>query len=132
MQKPLMKPRHVLLACSTIGLLIMVSCTKEDKKTTDEKIQGKWQVESVVDHEHVSGLDSTDTYTGTPNDYLDFHANGKLYYSWDGDTDSVGYTLQDDTKILFDEGIGEFDIQTLTENTLKLYAKDSIYVMNPG
>ncbi len=79
-QKPFMKRSLILIFFLTS--LSVISCKKEDKeKTTIEKIQAKWTLESVVVHiaDYSVPYDTTLFQAGTANDYFDFRADGKVY-----------------------------------------------------
>jgi hypothetical protein len=122
-----MKTNKLYLSLLSVCLLTIVSCKKEDEKTTAEKIQAKWQVESTYYNDHIAGEDDSETLPGNASDYFDFRADGKLYYNLDGDADTLNYALQNDTKIILQgSGFGTvFDIQNLTDNTLELYTKEN-------
>jgi hypothetical protein len=103
------------------------ACKKSDKaQTTLEKIQGKWQVVTDVENDHIGGQDDITTYTGDPGDIIDFRADGKAYFNiiGTGDMDTLAYTVSGDTKIEF-EGT-QFDIITLTSNSFVLHDKEVI------
>ena len=107
---------------------VFVSCKKSDKKTTQltvlQRIQAKWGIESVIDHEHLTaGFDTTVTSAGTASDYVDFRSDGKVYFSFGGTSDTTTYALVGDTSILI-QLVGTYKIQTLTDNQLKLYTKE--------
>ena len=91
---------------------------KSDKaQSVLEKIQGKWQLVTDVENDHIAGQDDITRYTGGPSDISDFRADGKAYFNIIGtqDTDALGYTVSSDTKIIF--GATQFDIITLTSNS---------------
>lgn len=75
-----------------------MSC-KKDKATTLQKIQAKWSVESIIDHEHDPSFDTTITTQGVPADYIDFRNDGKVYSFLDGSRDTSAYALSGDTTI---------------------------------
>ena len=58
-----------LFAISAITLTFTLeSCKKKDTTTTLQKIQAKWAIESIIDHEYdpsSSPADVTDTYQGS-------------------------------------------------------------------
>jgi hypothetical protein len=116
-----MNIKHLFVAGASLGLFTLTACQKEEK-TAAEKVQGKWQVESVIDNEFYNGQDHKNTSLGSPDDYFDFRADGKLYSSVDGDKDTTNYAVQSDSKILVGGALG--DIQTLTSSTFKLHFKD--------
>jgi hypothetical protein len=117
-----MKLKHLLVAGASLGLLTLTACQKEEK-TTAEKLQGKWQLESVFEHIYYDVDDEErDTAYGTAADYLDFRADGKMYSFVGGDHDTTNYALQNDSKILIWDVSA--DIHTLTKNTFKIYFKE--------
>lgn len=115
---------------TSVALVLLVTfylpaCKKKDKQqTTIEKIQGKWQLESDIFNDHISGQDNITTITGGPADILDFRTDGKAYVNIGGFTDTSTYTLSGDTKIVL-AGIQTFDIITLTANSFILYNKET-------
>lgn len=126
-----MKLKHLFLACISISLLVLASCKKEDKeKTTAEKIQAKWGVETIMLHAHVDNEDTSAIQPALSTDYFEFRPDNKVNVNLYGETDTLDYVLQNDNKILIkDFGIigddGLYDIQTLTDNVLKLYTKET-------
>ena len=106
---------------------IFASCKKnKNTATTLQKIQTKWSVESVIDHEHDPSslpIDTTTTYLGVATDYVDFRNDGKVYSYFDGSADTSPYTLSGDTTIIINL-LGKFKIQSLTDHVLKLYDKE--------
>ena len=111
----------------SMALFYLPACKKSDKKqTTIEKIQGKWQLVTDVENDHIDGQDDITTYTGDPGDIIDFRADGKAYFNiiGTGDMDTLAYTVSGDTKIEF-EGT-QFDIITLTPNLFVLHDKEII------
>jgi hypothetical protein len=122
MKKFITSTALVLLAISFLS-----ACKKSNKQqTTLEKIQGKWQLVTDVENDHVNGQDDITTYTGDPGDIIDFRADGKAYFNiiGTGDMDTLAYTVSGDTKIEF-EGT-QFDIITLTSNSFILHDKEVI------
>jgi hypothetical protein len=117
----------------TSAILVLIitfylpACKKSDKaQTTLEKIQGKWQLVTDVENDHIAGQDDITTYTGGPSDIIDFRADGKAYFNIIGtqDTDTLGYTVSGDTKIVFEAT--QFDIITLTSNLFIIHDKEVI------
>lgn len=123
-----MKFKQLFIACLSVSLLTLASCKKEDKeeteKTTAEKIQARWGVDSTAVHFRIDGEDGSGTAPGESSDYFDFRSDGKLYMNLEAIeiSDTLDYALQSDTKILI-EGLGSYEIQNLTDNNLKLYTK---------
>ncbi len=101
---------------------LFAACKKKDVKlTTAEKVQGTWQLQTVVYHQFVSGVDSSYTDTGV-NSTIEFRNDGKAYSDDQGQKDTTTYTLSGDTQIIL-AGIITYDIKTLTSNSFVLYTK---------
>ncbi len=110
-----------------LAIIYLPACKKssdaQPQQTTLQKIQAKWQLQSLVENDHFSGTDHIITITGNANDYIDFRTDGKVYSSISGNMDVATYSLTgSDTKILID-GTDTFDIKTLTSNSFILYIK---------
>jgi hypothetical protein len=116
-----------LFTMSAIMLtFIFESCKKKDTATTIQKIQAKWSIESVIDHEHDPSslpIDTTVTTLGVATDYIDFRSDGKVYSFFDGSADTSAYALSGDTSIIISTS-GNLKIQSLTDHVLKLYEKE--------
>lgn len=113
-----MKKVIFILMALVIGF---TSCKKDEEKLTQEKVLGKWGVESIIFASLVSGVFDTETQPGNPADYLDFRANGKVYAMTDGDKDTLAYTIISENSIKIDDDT--FVIKALTDNSFVLYAK---------
>lgn len=109
------------------GLLfttLFVSCKKDDDttpaKTKKELIQQKWIVDkqTYIGFDGISDYDST-TYAGTATDYIDFRNNGFVYSSFQGEYDTLSYSIINDDSINIDGDA--FRITTLTENNFSIY-----------
>ncbi len=106
-----------------IGLLLFAAvllsaCKKDDPEpTTAEKLQVKWNLNSIV---------ATDYSTTPPdvitqnfiNTLLEFRTNGTLYIQGSGVSDSSTYTILSD-RYLIDDG-DSVEIVTLNSTTLQL------------
>jgi hypothetical protein len=106
-----------------------IACKKESAvpvpKTTQEKIAGKWKLESTVTNNFYSGASHIVNYTGTAADYADFRSDGKIYSFVGGSYDTAAYGIISDTKMWIDNSTDVFDIQTLTDANLKIYRKET-------
>jgi hypothetical protein len=83
--------------------------------TTAEKIQHKWDLVSIIDHNYVgtsTTLDYKDTIVIGAGNFMDFRSDNKVYSSMDGDLDTVPYQIVNDQTILFDGDV--FTISSLT------------------
>ena len=120
-----------LLSAIFISLLIgfsFSSCKKTDdkkEKTTAERIQGTWHLDTDIYHDFFENEDYYDTTKGGPNDTIEFTSDGKVNMSIDGDTESTVYEIAGDSKIII-AGNVSFDIKTLTETLLVMYSKQVI------
>ncbi len=121
--------KFIAIIC-VLPLLTIVSCKKDEKevvveKTTLEKIQAKWGLENITFKYTISSIpfDTTAIYNGISSDYFDFRTDGKAYISVDGEPDTSVYALSGDSTILFEE-FGTYQIQALTDNSLKLFTRD--------
>jgi hypothetical protein len=107
-----------------ILLLGLTGCNKEDTpQTTQQKILGKWLLQSIVSNDHYANADHIFTFPGTLSDYFDFRSDGKLYFSFSGTADTVVYSLSGDTRILI-AGTDLYDIKTLTATSFTIYKKE--------
>lgn len=118
-----------IITSAVLVLLVtfyLPACKKSDKKqTTIEKIQGKWQLQTDIDNEHLSGQDNITTITGGPADIFDFRTDGKVYSNLQGQADTSTYVLSGDTKIVI-HGFVTYDITTLTSNSFILHIKETL------
>ena len=119
-----MKTLLLLLAFAFSISSITFSCKKKDaEKTTAQKLQNKWTFIDIIDNDHYAGADHVITLKANAGDYLDFRTNNKVYSRFQSQPDTSDYKLLGDTKVVFDN-YDTLTIQTLTDNTLKMYAKD--------
>ena len=105
---------------------LCLSCKKQladdniDRSTTN-KLQGKWQVDSIVVNQYFNGTYSKASNAGTPEDYIEFRSDGRMYTSFQGYTDNSSYYVRSDTVIVI--GGDSADINELTDNKLVIYNK---------
>ncbi|MEP6615940.1 MAG: hypothetical protein ABJA57_05145 [Ginsengibacter sp.] len=120
--------KFLFIILAAMATFSMESCSKSNDKsvpvpvvTTQQKIQARWTLENYIYHEHGTNpvYDTTTVYTGTSSDYLDFKANGKVYYSLSEYSDSSTYSVIGDTT-LFISQLGNYKILSLTDHALKL------------
>lgn len=113
---------------------IVYSCKKDDKKSTSDLIQGKWNVTSVYEHYYDNGFDSRDTtvYSGTRSETIEFANNGKVYYAGSNGNGSsyrdTGVYKLDGSNLIFD-ATDTFKINSISAADLQLYSKD-VYSSN--
>lgn len=120
---------------TTLAVLVLLvtfylpACKKKDKQqTTLEKIQGIWQIDTVIQNDHISSEDNIDTLAGDPGNIADFRTDGKVYLNIQSEADTSTYNLISDTKIVLDQAtINEvtYDIITLTANVFILHSKQT-------
>ena len=122
-----MKKIITSIAIVTLITFCLPACKKssdtQQPQTTLQKMQAKWQLETLFQNDHYSGTDHIMNITGTVNDYLDFRTDGKIYSSIQGNRDTTTYSLASDTKLLID-GVNNYDIKTLTSASFIIYLKD--------
>ena len=120
-----MKKIIPLLILVALGVFYLTACKKSDNqpKTTAQKVQGKWSLQSELLNEHVAGKDNITTTVGGPNDIIDFRTDGKVYSVVTGVEDTSTYTLSGDTKIILD-GNQSYDIKALTSSSFIIYTKE--------
>ncbi len=106
--------------------LVTFSCKKDDKpgQTTTQRIQHKWSVDSYVTNNHTGGIDDIETSPGSTQDYVDFRSDGKVYFQFAGEADTLAYSVQGDNSVTI-ESFGTYTIKTLNDNLLILYYKDA-------
>ena len=126
--------KGTLILLTLTSIIVFYGCSKDDAKlttTTQQKIQGIWKYEKSIDHIYSSINDYRDTIYGAPGDYVDFRSDNKVYIKFDGDFDTMSYTLLNDSQIYFSwldngfEAHANANITTLTDNQFNYYAKDS-------
>lgn len=107
-----------ILFFTFITAFVLTACNKSDDKpasTTQEKILGKWKVNTIVEEELISGTPQISTYNGLPDDYIDFREDGKVYYNTFGGLDTFTYRVVNDQLVIQDIA-DSFEILTLTNN----------------
>lgn len=100
---------------------LFTACKKDKEKTTAEKIQTTWNVNSYVFNDFYSNTAHPFSITGVAGDYVEFRADGKAYSKFGGSKDTVAYSISGDNKIVFDSET--YDIKTLTDNQFVMYSK---------
>ncbi len=104
--------------------LFFAACKKKSAGlTTAEKVQGTWQLQSDIYHQHVGGVDYSDTTLGN-GATIEFRSDNKAYSDFNGQKDTAVYTLSGDTQIVLN-GTNTYDIKALTSNSFVLYTKQT-------
>jgi hypothetical protein len=116
----------ILLIVLLISMGI-IACKKESTApvSTQDRISGKWKLESTVSNDFYSGTSHINTYTGTAADYADFRNDGKVYSFVNNNYDTAAYGIISDTKMWIENSTDTFDILTLTDANLKIYRKET-------
>lgn len=121
-----MRKIFITTIAASLFIFFLASCKKEQpvtEKTPQQKIVGKWMIESVMENDHYSGSDHITTENGTSADYMDFHSDGMVATSFQGNTDYVDYKVPSATMIIIDGDA--FEIKTFTEKKFVMYLKEN-------
>jgi hypothetical protein len=115
------------LLVSFIGTAtILTACKKENGKSTEEKIVGKWTPEAIYYDYSFGGTSQKDTTFSVEGDYIQFNSDGTVSTSSEGEEGSGTWSIQDN-KLLLKEAseviAPAYDIQKLTDNELNLHLK---------
>jgi hypothetical protein len=104
------------------SIALFTACKKKDvEKTTAEKVIGNWKVNSITSKQVFNGNTTNYPYTGIATDFMDFRADGKIYWNLGGTKDTSAYTIISESKLQFDGD--EFDIKVLTDKQMSLFNK---------
>ena len=103
--------KKILLFVMLLATVAMTSCSKDSAKPT---LVGKWNLISYV----YKSAAFTETIDGSTGDFMDFKKNGKLEFRFDGETETIDYTISD-SKVTFDGTT--FSITNLTSSAVTLY-----------
>ncbi len=123
-----MKKAIFILSAS---MALYASCKKDDNPTPSQNsITGKWTIVSTHKKTSIGGVEKDETINATPGDYVDVRSDGYAYGYIDGEHDTTGYKVLDNSKIVFfdDDQQSYSDtaqIKTLTKNSLVLFQKYS-------
>jgi hypothetical protein len=108
------------------GICVFASCKKSDGKSTSDKMIGKWQFVSDIEHASYNGVDYRDSTLGVTGNTMEFRNDGKAYLDLGTyNRDSGSYKVIDDSHFVLDDGTGPdtLMIQTLTGNSFIMYNK---------
>jgi hypothetical protein len=115
---------------SVLALSALVySCKKDDDKSTQELILGKWNQVSYIDNDYYSNKDHRDTTIyQAGQSTVEFLNNGKAIAKGIGYLDTMTYKIEG-TKLLTSSNAAgtQFDtvnISHLSETEMKLYSKE--------
>jgi hypothetical protein len=105
------KMKKILLFVMLLATVAMTSCSKDSAKPT---LVGKWKFVSVV----YKSANFSETINGSTGDYMDFKKDGKLEFRFQGETETIDYTISG-SKVLFDGST--YSITNLTSSAASLY-----------
>jgi hypothetical protein len=117
--------KKILTACAILAFFSVsfTACKKEKTKTAAEQIVGKWQVTNLTYNAHENGADNIiSTNNFTANDTYEFTKDGTVNISLQGQSGSSTYTIANNKLTITDDDT--YDIKTLNDHSLVLYAKD--------
>jgi hypothetical protein len=124
-----MKLKNLLFIATGIfslyTLLTASSCKKETERSVTEQIQGRWNLQNVVEslyNNNTNQLIGSQTIPASPGDYMEFRNDNRIYMQLTGVTDTAGYLLINDNKLVYIDPPDRdtLDITTLTANNLSL------------
>lgn len=105
-------------------LLFIFSCKKEaaiveieDTRAMDDRmamIQHNWAFDLFTHEETMNGTTTNDSIIGVSGDFFEFSKNDSVYAFFNGQPDTVGYSLVDLNHIQYANDI--FEIVTLTNS----------------
>lgn len=108
------------IAAPAAASLLLLACHKE-AKTTAEKLQSRWQLQSALYNNHYKKKDHVRNYAGTDADFIDFRTDGTVCISQGGTRDTLSYEVQDDTHLLIDSD--PVLVKNLSDEGFTLYSK---------
>lgn len=109
-----------LIAASALVMLVFASCSKSDVQTQN-RILGRWQIESNVINEYYNYQDHQTVYYGRPFDYFEFGSDGTVAISTNGYVSYLRYYLTGNNQLNIDGDLVE--IRSFTNNQMILYSK---------
>jgi hypothetical protein len=120
--------KSLLLILLAVSSLSISSCKKENEengpaKETEQKVQGKWQINNISINENFSGEDHIETYPGSSSEYVDFKSDGKMHTYFRGNLNVSDYTIVGVKKISIGGDVAS--IKQLTDSTLVFSSKDA-------
>jgi hypothetical protein len=118
-----MKKNIIVLSFAWFVSMGLPACKKDPVKETtpQEKIAGKWLVDTRISNEHYADQDHINSMPGNGYDYADFRTDGKVYSEIAGDKDTMSYSVPSLTHLVI-SGI-DFDIRSLNQNSFSFYRK---------
>lgn len=122
----------LLTAILAAASLALFSCDKDDEKDSalkaaEEKVLGRWQIDSIAIIERRVSEVLKNTYAGTSADYVEFNSNGKMKTVFRGVLDVANYKLESDTEFIIDGS--DVKILELTDKKFVFHFKDNFGVV---
>jgi hypothetical protein len=116
--------KRVIISFFVLALLGVStsSCKKDKVPTLQDKVTGKWLIETYEYNDHFAGIDHRYTMTGTAAEYMDFRNDGKMYYYFGGGHDTLTYSILSQTEMKLDGTLCQ--IRILTDNKFKFYYRE--------
>ena len=124
-----MRNSTLLVLLMAMAFTTFTGCKKDDEKSQQKDIIGKWFVKQTVEKEIVNGavtFEETETnYNDT--DYFEFKSDGKVNTSFDGYQSNGTYQIKSNNRlVLIDEdgGTEDYEIKKLNSTELVIYIED--------
>ena len=99
-----MKSPFLITLVAFISISIFsISCNKDEedsiKEITEEKIEGRWIIDSVVIIRKVNGNETRSLHIGETDEYIEFMPDGTMKTFFVGNTNTSKYVVRDDKSI---------------------------------
>ena len=125
-----MKLKHLHLPVILFMLMGIASCQKDNEFPEEEptdsianKIQHKWKINFIATNSQFAGVNNQVTYNGTPDEYVEFRPDKKMYTYFRSTYDTSSYSIVSNKVISIDND--QATIQQLTDNSLILFSRDN-------
>lgn len=125
-----MKLKHIYLPVILFMLMGIASCQKDNEFPEEEpagtiadKIQHKWKINFIATNSQFAGVNNKVSYNGTPEEYVEFRSDKKMYTYFRSAYDTSSYSVVSNKVISIDND--QATIQELTDNTLILFSRDN-------
>jgi hypothetical protein len=117
-----------LFVAAIAGSFTLTSCKKENGKSNEEKLEGKWLLEAAYFDYHFAGISQKDTIDYSSGSYIQFNSDGTISSNEEGGIAAGTWQITDNRLTIAESGdtdspIG-YDIKKLTDNELHLYDKE--------
>ena len=115
---------------------LLFSCNKDSVEENGNLLTGKWSIITDTTYSGVGAGNHPVSYTGKPDDYLDFNTNGILYIMESGRLNSLSYTSVSDNIVVINsflsDGSGYGDTCSVTDLTMHNAVISTIILASPG